>query len=151
MSHAVFAHRKIKHLYHPAFFFDSRKVYRPAFFDRTKSIAIPLWQSIDQRGLFMSLARLIRVTKAVACCGVHLLVKSRRFCCFCLFKPGFCKFLAKNPFKKQFLLFITVFTIKRHIVPRCGAFMKEKKAFFFPMYNSEYARFRFHLMKAKQL
>lgn len=35
MSHAVFAHRKIKHLYHPAFF-DSRKVYRPAFFDSHK-------------------------------------------------------------------------------------------------------------------
>lgn len=32
-----------------------------------------------------------------------------------------------------------------------GAFMKEKKAFFFPMYNAGYASFRFHLMKAKQL
>ena len=31
MSHVVFAHRKNKRLYHPAFF-DSRKVYRPAFF-----------------------------------------------------------------------------------------------------------------------
>lgn len=148
MSHVDFAHRKNKRLYHPAFFLIRVKYTAQRFFDRTKSIAIPLWQSIDQRLLFMSLARLIRVKRAGACCGVHLLVKRRRFCCFCLFKPGFCKFLAKNPFKKQFLLFITDFRWKSLITPRCGAFMKEKKAFFFPMYNAGYARFRFHLMKA---
>ena len=106
------------------------------FLIRIKSIAIPLWQLIVQRVLFVSLTRLIKVKKRCLL-YIPLLVKRRRFCSFCLFKPGFCKFLAKNLFKMRyyaiFRLFITVFTIKRHIVPRCGAFMKEKKAFSFPI------------------
>ncbi len=98
MSHAVFAHRKIKHLYHPAFF-DSRKIdYYSAEIIKRSTVAV-----------YVANATHKGKKKAGACCGVHLLVKSRRFCCFCLFKPGFCKFLAKNPFKKQFLLFITDF------------------------------------------
>ena len=125
------------------------------FLIRIKSIAIPTL-TINRTTFAVYVANAThKGKKAWACCGVHLLVKRRRFCSFCLFKPGFCEFLAKNLFKMRyyaiFRLFITVFTIKRHIVPRCGAFMKEKKAFFFPMYNAGYASFRFHLMKAKQL
>ena len=108
MSHAVFAHRKNKRLYHPAFF-DSHKVSRPAFFDSRK-VDYCHALTIKRTTLAVYVANAThKGKKAGACCGVHLLVKSRRFCCFCLFKPGFCKFLAKNPFKKQFLLFITDF------------------------------------------
>lgn len=116
MSHAVFAHRKIKHLYHPAFF-DSRKIdYYSAEIIKRSTVAVYV-ANATHKG-----------KKAGACCGVHLLVKRRRFCSFCLFKPGFCEFLAKNLFKMRyyaiFRLFITVLNLKRHIVPRCGAFRK---------------------------
>ena len=112
----------------PSVFLIRVKYTAQCFLIRVKSITVTLWQSIEQRLLFMSLTRLIRVKKGRGLLRVPLLVKRRRFCSFCLFKPGFCEFLAKNLFKMRyyaiFRLFITVFTIKRHIVPRCGAFRK---------------------------
>lgn len=139
MPHVDFAHRKNENLYHPAFF-DSRKVdYCHALTINRTTLAVYVAYATHKGKKGRGLLR------------VPLLVKRRRFCSFCLFKPGFCEFLAKNLFKMRyyaiFRLFLTVFAIKRRTVPRCGAFMKEKKAFSFPIYNAGQARLRFHLMK----
>ena len=84
----------------------------------------------------MSLARLIKVKKAGGLLHIPLLVKSRRFCRFCQFKPGFCEFLTKNLFKMRYFAIFNSFAMKKASSAAERRFHEGEKAVCFPIDNA---------------
>lgn len=83
----------------------------------------------------MSLARLMKGKKGKGLLHIPLLVKSRRFCRFCQFKPGFCEFLTKKPFKMLYFVIYNSFRDKKASSAAERRFHEGEKAVSFPIDN----------------
>lgn len=143
MSYAAFAHRKNKHIYHPALFLIRVKYTAQCFFDSHKIDSHPALIIERPAGAVCVACATHKGKKGRGLLHIPLLVKSRRFCRFCQFKPGFCEFLTKNLFKMRyyaiFCYFLTVFTMKKATSAAVRRLHEGEKAVSFPIYNAGHA------------
>lgn len=112
-------------------FFDSRKVYHPAFFYSHKTDCYPALTINRSTGAVYVACATHKGKKGKGLLHVSLLVKSRRFCRFCQFKPGFCGFITKNPFKMRYFAIYNSFRDKKAYSAAVRRFQERVKSCFF--------------------